>query len=98
MVTHSLMVTLSPISTVVSSPLYFKSCGVAAITEPGNILQFFPILAPSIMVTFGPIHVPCPIVTLPSIVVNGSITTFFAILALGCIYAKGCFIYLTLVI
>ena len=64
MVTHSLMVTLSPISTVVSSSLYFKSCGTADITEPGKILQFFPMRAPSIMVTLLPIQVPSPMVTL----------------------------------
>ena len=53
-------------------------------TAPGNILQFFPILAPSIMVTCDPIHVPSPISTSPYMVVNGSIVTVSAILALGC--------------
>ena len=83
MVTHSLIVVLSPISAVVSSPLYFKSCGIAEITAPGKIVQFFPILAPSIIVTLGPIQVPSPIITSLLIVVNGSITTFFAIFAPG---------------
>ncbi len=78
MVTHSRMVVLSPITARVSSPLNFRSCGTAAITDPGKILQFLPILAPSIMVTFDPIQVPSPISTLLSIEVNGSITTFFA--------------------
>ena len=85
MVTHSRMVTLSPISTYVFSLLYFKSCGFADITAPGNILQFFPILAPSIIETFEPIHVPSPMTTSPSIDVNGSITTLLAIFALGLI-------------
>jgi hypothetical protein len=52
------MVVLSPISAVVFSPLNLRSCGTALITEPGKILQFFPIRAPSMMVTFGPIQVP----------------------------------------
>ena len=82
-VTHSLIVTLFPITTVVSSSLYFKSCGIAEITEPGKILQFLPMRAPSIIVTFDPIHVPSPITTLLLIVVKGSITTFFAIFAPG---------------
>ena len=43
MVTYSLIVTLSPIITSVFSPLYFKSCGAAEITDPGKILQFLPI-------------------------------------------------------
>jgi hypothetical protein len=52
-------------------------------TDPGKILQFFPILAPSIMVTLDPIHEPSPITTLLLMVVKGSMTTFFAILAPG---------------
>ncbi len=80
-VTHSLIVTLSPISTVVSSSSNFKSWGIAEITEPGKILQFLPILAPSIIVTLDPIQVPEPITTLLCIVVKGSITTFLAIFA-----------------
>ena len=81
MVTHSLIVTLSPINTVVSSSSYFKSWGIAEITDPGNILQFLPILAPSIIVTLEPIQVPEPITTFACIVVKGSITTFRATLA-----------------
>ena len=83
MVTHSRIVTLSPISTKVFSLLYFRSCGLADITAPGYIVQFFPILAPSIIDTFEPIIDPSPITTSPSIDVKGSITTFFAILAFG---------------
>ena len=64
MVTHSLMVQLSPIIAKESSPPNFKSWGTAEITAPGNILQFFPILAPSIIVTLDPIQVPSPITTL----------------------------------
>ena len=44
--------------------IYFTGLGIiAAITAPGNTLQFFPIRAPSMMVTFDPIHVPSPIST-----------------------------------
>ena len=75
-VTHSRMVVLSPIWVVVSSPLYLRSWGMAEITAPGNILQFFPIRAPSIMVTLGPIQVPSPISTFLQIVEKGSTTTF----------------------
>ena len=64
MVTHSLIVQLLPIIAKESSPPNFKSCGMAEITAPGKILQFFPILAPSIIVTFEPIQVPSPIITL----------------------------------
>ena len=39
-VTNSRTVTLSPISTVVGSPLYLRSWGAAAITAPGKMLQF----------------------------------------------------------
>ena len=91
-VTHSLIVVLSPISAVVSSPRYFRSWGIADITAPGKIVQFLPILAPSIMVTLEPIHVPSPIKTSLLMVVNGSTTTFFAIFAPGWTYAKGWFI------
>ena len=92
MVTHSRMVVLSPISAVESSPLNFKSCGTAEITEPGKIEQFFPMRAPSIIVTFDPIQVPSPISTFLSMVVKGSMTTFLAITALGWTYASGWFI------
>ena len=82
-VTHSLMVVLSPMITCDSSPSNFKSCGIAAMTVPGKILQFLPILAPFIMVTLEPIHVPSPISTSAAMVVNGSTVTFCPIFALG---------------
>src|SRR5690554_3727282 len=91
-VTNSLIVVPSPISTVVSSSLNLRSCGIADITAPGKILQFLPMRAPSIMVTLLPIQVPSPITTLLWIVVNGSITTFLAIFAPGWTYASGWFI------
>ena len=78
-VTNSLIVTLSPILTIVFSLSNFKSCGIAEITAPGKILQFFPIRAPSIIVTFDPIHDPSPITTFLSMFTKGSITTFDAI-------------------
>jgi len=34
------MVVLSPISTLVTSPSNFRSCGAAEMTAPGKILQF----------------------------------------------------------
>ena len=77
---------LSPISAVVISSSNFKSCGIAEITDPGKILQFFPILAPLNMVTFGPIQVPSPISTLLWMVVKDSIITSFPILASGCMF------------
>ena len=83
MVTHSRMVVLSPISAVESSPLNFKSCGTAEITEPINIYQFFPIRPPSIILSFYPILFPSPISTFLSMVLKGSMTTFLAITALG---------------
>ena len=63
-VTNSLIVVLSPIIANESSPPNFKSCGIAEITAPGKILQFFPMRAPSIIVTLEPIQVPSPISTL----------------------------------
>ena len=84
MVTHSLIVTLSPITASESSPPNFKSWGTAEITAPGKILQFLPIRAPSMIVTLEPIQVPSPIITLLWMVVKGSMTTFFAIFAPGC--------------
>ena len=89
MVTHSLMIVLSPISAVVSSPLNFRSCGMALITAPGKMRQFLPIRAPSIMVTLEPIQVPSSIITFLWMVVKGSITTLSAIFADGCTYASG---------
>jgi len=77
------MVVLSPIMAKVSSPLNFKSCGMAAITAPGKIVQFFPIRAPSKIVTLGPIRVPSPISTFLSMVTKGSMTTDGAIFASG---------------
>jgi hypothetical protein len=65
----------------VCSPSNFKSCGIAEITVPGKILQFLPILAPSIMVTLGPIQVPSPISTSAAMVVKGSMVTSLPILA-----------------
>ena len=59
------MVVLSPMCVVVYSPLYLRSCETAEITAPGKILQFFPILAPSIITTLAPIQVPSPISTSP---------------------------------
>ena len=91
MVTHSLMMVPSPISAVVSSLSNFKSWGIAEITAPGKILQFFPILAPLKIVTFEPIHVPSPISTLSYMVVHGSIFTSSAIYALGWIFVIGYF-------
>ncbi len=92
MVTHSRIVVLSPISAVVTSPANFKSCGIPEITDPGKTRQFLPILAPSMITTFEPIHVPSPISTSLWITAKGSTTTLSAILACGCIYAKGCII------
>src|SRR3569833_257260 len=88
-VTHSRITVLSPMDTVLCSPLYFRSCGGADITAPGKIRQFLPIRAPSIMVLFEPTQVPSPISTSLWIVTNGSITTLSAIRACGCMYAKG---------
>src|SRR5690606_33472294 len=85
MVTHSLMVVLLPISTVDSSPWNFRSWGMADITAPGNILQFFPIFAPGYMVTLEPIQVPSPISTPSWIEVNASIVTFFPMWVFSCI-------------
>src|ERR1700744_2652770 len=95
-VTHSRMVVLSPTLTVLCSPRYLRSCGGADITAPGNIRQFFPIRAPSIMVAFEPTQVPSPISTSLWIVTKGSMVTLSAILACGCIYAKGCIMLLFL--
>src|ERR1700733_9886080 len=88
-VTHSRITVLSPTVTVLCSPRYFKSCGGAETTAPGKIRQFLPIRAPSIMVLFEPIQVPSPTSTSLCMVTNGSITTLSAILACGCIYARG---------
>src|SRR5690606_23672648 len=60
-----------------------------------KIRQFFPIRAPFIMVTLDPIQVPSPISTSRWIVENGSTTTFWAILASGCMYDNGCIMLIT---
>src|ERR1700733_630181 len=93
-VTHSRIIVLSPTDTVLCSPRYFRSWGGADTTAPGKIRQFLPIRAPSIMVLFEPIQVPSPTSTSLCMVTNGSITTLSAILACGCIYAKGWIILL----
>src|SRR5271165_4031994 len=88
-VTHSRMMVLSPTVTVHCSPRYFKSCGGAEITAPGKMRQFLPMRAPSMIVLLEPIQVPSPTSTSLCMVTKGSITTLSAILAWGCIYAKG---------
>ncbi len=87
-VAHSRIVVLSPISTVVSSPLNLRSCGIPDTTADGNILQFFPILAPFIIVALGPIQVPSPITTFPAMYANGSTVTSLPSMASGWIKAK----------
>ena len=52
MVTYSLILLLSPISRLVSSPLNFKSCGSFPIEEKGYILLFLPIFVLPIMLTW----------------------------------------------
>ena len=59
---------------------------MAEITAPGKILQLFPILAPSIIVTLEPIQHPSPISTSSLILTNDSIFTPLPILALGDIF------------
>ena len=58
------------------------------ITAVGNILQFFPILAPYITVAFGPIQVPSPISTFLSINAKGSTVTLLPSFASGCTKAR----------
>ncbi len=84
-VTNSRIIVLSPIIAKVSSPRYFKSCGMAEITALGKICTFFPIRAPLIMHALEPIHVLSPISTFSWITTNGSIVTFLPIFAFGCI-------------
>ena len=55
MVTHSRMLVRSPISTVVGSPLYFRSCESAPTTQPGKNLQSRPTVVFPSNVAFGPI-------------------------------------------
>src|SRR5476649_2439498 len=92
-VTHSRITVLSPMLTVLGSPLYFRSCGGAETTAPGKIRQFLPMRAPSIITELEPIQVPSPISTSLCMVTKGSITTLSAILACGCIYANGWIIF-----
>jgi hypothetical protein len=42
-VTYYLIMLLSPISRILDSPLYFKSCGIVAMLAKGNIFVRFPI-------------------------------------------------------
>src|SRR5688572_30504583 len=88
-VTHSRMVVLSPMMTVVFSPMYFRSCGMAPMTAPGNMRQPLPIRDPLKMVTLGMICVLSPISTSSYTTENASMVTLFPICALGCICAKG---------
>ena len=74
-VTYSLIILFSPISKLLVSPLYFKSCGTVPILAKGNIFVPFPIFVlPSIWIfeisstpssnwTFGPIKQKGPILT-----------------------------------
>ena len=57
------MIVLFPMIVNVSPFSNFRSWGSPEITDPGNILQLFPILAPGKIVTFDPIQQLSPIST-----------------------------------
>ena len=67
-VQYSLIILQLPISTNVSSPLYFKSCGFSPIIAPEKISQSFPILVPDLINTLECIFEFFPIFTLSSII------------------------------
>src|SRR3954464_2472294 len=94
MVTYSLIVVLSPISAVVDSPAYLRSCGIAPMTAPGNMRQFLPMREPLKTVTCGMMCVPASITTSPYTTENASMVTFDAIFAFGSTCAKGLIILL----
>ena len=82
-VTFSRMILLSPISAVLSSPLNFKSWGIAPITAPGKMVFPLPMRAPYRMLTFAIILLLSPITTFLSMKTKGAISTFSPILASG---------------
>ena len=87
---YSLIIQLSPIITLVSSLLYFKSCGFSPITTPVKISHVFPIFVPDFINTFECILVPSPIETLSSRIEYGPISTFSGICNLESTMEVGC--------
>ena len=89
MVTFSRILLLSPISTTESSPLNFKSCGMAPITAPGKRVLPLPRRVPDNKVTLFINTLLSPTVTFLSIKQKGPISQFSPIFASGSINAKG---------
>ena len=83
MVTFSRIRLLSPISAVLSSPLNFKSCGIAPITAPGKIVFPLPIREPYRMLALAIILLLSPMTTFLSMYTKGAISTFSPIFASG---------------
>ena len=72
-VTFSLILFLLPISQVVDSPRYFRSCGFVEMLAPGNISFSLPIRAPLCIVTLFIRILLSPITTSLSIQQKGPI-------------------------
>ena len=67
MVQYSLIILLSPITTLVSLSINFLSCGIFPIIVPEKISHPLPISVPDLINTFECILVFSPIITLSSI-------------------------------
>ena len=89
MVQNSRIIVLSPIFTLVFSPLNLRSWGISEIIADWKILQLFPIRAPDLITEDDLISVLSPISTSSSIITKGPIVTFFPIFALESIIAAG---------
>src|SRR5690554_4458767 len=87
-VTHSLIVVLSPMIAVVSSPLNLRSCGIPETVAWGKITQFLPTRAPASTVAWAITRVPSPISVFSSTYAKGSTITFSPRMASGCTNAK----------
>ena len=87
---YSLIVQLSPITTLVFSLLYFKSCGFSPIIAPAKISHALPMVVPDFIKTFEYILVPSPKETSFSIIEYAPISTLSGICALESTIAVEC--------
>src|SRR3989338_3626762 len=89
-VTYSRIRFRSPMRRIVSSPRYFKSCGLLPMTAPVKIRQTSPIVVWPSMTQCGPSCVRAPIVTCSPTTAYGPTATPSPSRALGWITAEGC--------
>ena len=91
LIVHSSLIMLfSPMTSSVSAPSYFLSCGSSPIELNWNIRVFLPSVVRPVRMTCGPIRQPGPIVTSGPTMLNAPTSTSSARLAPGSTSAFSC--------